>query len=142
MKNRRQELALRSLSRVPPSSVEAADLHSFYLRYGQEETQVQDGSERVWMGDTITEKTLLMFPQERKCARLHASLPTFLTLLTLFLAYIKRYSVAISCGLRMKFVHSSPFLKDPDPDLIPHSSGSQILQCSREDLSASSRWIA
>lgn len=64
IKNRRQELALRSLSRVPPSSSEAADLHTFYLQHGQE-AQPQDGCERVWMGDAITEKTMLMFPQER-----------------------------------------------------------------------------
>ncbi|KXN85191.1 Acyl-coenzyme A thioesterase 9, mitochondrial [Leucoagaricus sp. SymC.cos] len=64
MKNRRQELALRSLSRVPPSSSEAEELHSFSLRYGQE-APPQDGVERVWMGDTINEKTMLMFPQER-----------------------------------------------------------------------------
>ncbi|KAJ3564016.1 hypothetical protein NP233_g8564 [Leucocoprinus birnbaumii] len=64
MKNRRQELALRSLSRVPPSSSEAANLHSFYLQHGQG-SQPRDGCERVWMGDTITEKTMLMFPQER-----------------------------------------------------------------------------
>jgi acyl-coenzyme A thioesterase 9 len=65
MKNRRQALALRSLSRVPPSLSEAEYLHTFYLRHGRE-TLPNDGTERVWMGDTITEKTMLMFPQERK----------------------------------------------------------------------------
>lgn len=64
MKTRRQALALRSLSRVPPSSTEAEELHSFFLKYGQE--QPDNGAERVWMGDTIAKKTMLMFPQERK----------------------------------------------------------------------------
>ncbi|KAF9446546.1 Thioesterase/thiol ester dehydrase-isomerase [Macrolepiota fuliginosa MF-IS2] len=64
MKDRRQALALRSLSRVPPSSAEAEELHSFYLKYGRDD-QPNDGAERVWMGSTITEKTMLMFPQER-----------------------------------------------------------------------------
>lgn len=63
MKNRRQSLALRSLSRVPPSSTEAEALHSFYLKYGQD---TQDSDKRVWMGDTKLEKCMLMFPQERK----------------------------------------------------------------------------
>lgn len=73
MKQRRQSLAMRSLSRVPPSSSEAEALHSFYLQYGQEDTGreadvigSERGDQRVWMGDTILEKTLLMFPQERK----------------------------------------------------------------------------
>ncbi|KAJ7145860.1 HotDog domain-containing protein [Mycena epipterygia] len=62
MKKRRQSLALRSLSRVPPSSTEAEALHSFYLKHGQD---TQDSDERVWMGDTKLEKCMLMFPQER-----------------------------------------------------------------------------
>jgi len=66
LKNRRQELALRSLSRVPPSSSEAEDLHSFHLRFGQE-VHMHDEFERVWMGDTVIETAMLMFPQERKC---------------------------------------------------------------------------
>lgn len=65
MKNRRQELALGSLSRVPPSSSEAEDLHAFHLRHGQE-VHTQDECERVWMGDTVIETAMLMFPQERK----------------------------------------------------------------------------
>ncbi|KAJ7590728.1 Thioesterase/thiol ester dehydrase-isomerase [Mycena floridula] len=66
MKQRRQNRALRSLSRVPPSSHEAEELHSFYLKYGQDEHgDSSDGIERVWMGDTRLEKTMLMFPQER-----------------------------------------------------------------------------
>lgn len=68
LKQRRQSLALRSLSRVPPSSTEAQDLHSFYLNYGQgdhQSRQTQSGEERVWMGDTYLEKAMLMFPQER-----------------------------------------------------------------------------
>ena len=67
MKKRRQSNALRSLSRVPPSSSEAADLHSFYLQHGQEEDGIDvENKERVWMGDTTIEKCMLMFPQERK----------------------------------------------------------------------------
>ncbi|KAJ7223031.1 Thioesterase/thiol ester dehydrase-isomerase [Mycena pura] len=62
MKKRRQSQALRSLSRVPPSSVEAEDLHSFYLKYGQNPKGPED---RVWMGDTKLESCMLMFPQER-----------------------------------------------------------------------------
>ncbi|TFK40688.1 Thioesterase/thiol ester dehydrase-isomerase [Crucibulum laeve] len=67
MKERRKSLALRSLSRVPPSSAEAQELHSFYLQYGQNENgNGSDASvERVWMGDTHLEKCMLMFPQER-----------------------------------------------------------------------------
>ncbi|KAF8154027.1 Thioesterase/thiol ester dehydrase-isomerase [Crassisporium funariophilum] len=68
MKRRRESLALRSLSRVPPSSSEAAELHSFYLQYGQGEGDDPDASpgvEREWMGDTVLEKCMLMFPQER-----------------------------------------------------------------------------
>lgn len=62
-KKRRQSLALRSLSRVPPSSTEAEELHSIYLQYGQDSGL--SGQERVWMGETHLEKTMLMFPQER-----------------------------------------------------------------------------
>lgn len=65
IKRRRQCQASRSLSLVPPSSAEAAELHSFYLRYGASEEDVDDGIERVWMGDTQLEKCMLMFPQER-----------------------------------------------------------------------------
>ena len=64
-KMRRQTLALRSLSRVPPSSAEAAELHEVYLKYGQDDDS-SSRYERVWMGDTLLEKTMLMFPQERK----------------------------------------------------------------------------
>ncbi|KAJ7620586.1 Thioesterase/thiol ester dehydrase-isomerase [Mycena polygramma] len=68
MKSRRQSQALRSLSRVPPSSTEAEALHSFYLKYGQDAKDVDspaENVERVWMGDTRLEKCMLMFPQER-----------------------------------------------------------------------------
>ncbi|KAK7055168.1 HotDog domain-containing protein [Favolaschia claudopus] len=61
MKKRRQSQALRSLSRVPPSSTEAEFLHSFFLKHGENNRSDQ----RVWMGDTKVEKTMLMFPQER-----------------------------------------------------------------------------
>ena len=70
LKQRRQSLALRSLSRVPPTSAEAQELHSFYLNYGQDDHHTpktaQSEEERVWMGDTYLERTMLMFPQERK----------------------------------------------------------------------------
>jgi acyl-coenzyme A thioesterase 9 len=67
-KSRRQSLALRSLTRVPPSSREAEALHNFYLAYGQEggEDMLQAGEERVWMGDTRQEVCQLMLPQQRK----------------------------------------------------------------------------
>ncbi|KAJ7353549.1 Thioesterase/thiol ester dehydrase-isomerase [Mycena albidolilacea] len=68
MKKRRQSQALRSLSRVPPSSAEAEALHSFYLKYGQDAKDLgipRESDERVWLGDTKVEKTMLMFPQER-----------------------------------------------------------------------------
>ncbi|EIN05854.1 Thioesterase/thiol ester dehydrase-isomerase [Punctularia strigosozonata HHB-11173 SS5] len=64
-KSRRQSLAQRSLERVPPTSEEAADLHAFYLKYGNGDFHPGNGEERVWMGDTTIEKCLLMFPQER-----------------------------------------------------------------------------
>ena len=72
MKCRRQSTALHSLSRVPPSSVEAEALHSFWLQHGQRGDFTTDfqrehvQGERVWMGDTRLEKCMLMFPQERK----------------------------------------------------------------------------
>ncbi|KAG6332320.1 hypothetical protein ID866_6767 [Astraeus odoratus] len=62
--NRRKSAALQSLSRVPPSSTEAAELHGTYLKFGQNDDSSLRG-ERVWMGDTLLEKTMLMFPQER-----------------------------------------------------------------------------
>ncbi|KIJ60477.1 hypothetical protein HYDPIDRAFT_139201 [Hydnomerulius pinastri MD-312] len=63
---RRKSLALQSLSRVPPSSAEAAELHNTFLKYGQEDDSAEVGAgDRVWMGDTKLEKTMLMFPQER-----------------------------------------------------------------------------
>lgn len=63
-KNRRKHAALQALSRVPPSSDEAAELHATYLKCGQEDDSLV-WSDRVWMGDTLLEKTMLMFPQER-----------------------------------------------------------------------------
>ncbi|KAI6146038.1 thioesterase thiol ester dehydrase-isomerase [Pisolithus tinctorius] len=63
-KDRRKYAALQALSRVPPSSAEAAELHTTYLKCGQEDDSLVQ-SERVWMGDTLLEKTMLMFPQER-----------------------------------------------------------------------------
>ncbi|KDR74111.1 hypothetical protein GALMADRAFT_250901 [Galerina marginata CBS 339.88] len=64
MKQRRVANAQKSLEKVPPSSSEAADLHDFYLKYGQTETP-DSAPDRVWMGNTILEKCMLMFPQER-----------------------------------------------------------------------------
>lgn len=66
MKERRKAVALKSLSKVPPSSKEAADLHSFYLKHGEGEDAIA-GADHVFMADTIVEKCMLMFPQERKC---------------------------------------------------------------------------
>ncbi|KAF8622797.1 hypothetical protein AX15_006727 [Amanita polypyramis BW_CC] len=65
-KEKRRFNALRSLSRVPPTSEEAEELHTFFLTYGQDKpTNESILNERVWMGDTRVEKTMLMFPQER-----------------------------------------------------------------------------
>ncbi|KAA1475712.1 Thioesterase/thiol ester dehydrase-isomerase [Dentipellis sp. KUC8613] len=61
-RRRRQSLAALSLSRVPPTSSEAESLHSFVLKHGKED---EVNPERVWMGDTALERTMLMFPQER-----------------------------------------------------------------------------
>jgi hypothetical protein len=51
-----------------------------YLQYGQDSGL--SNYERVWMGETHLEKTMLMFPQERKLVfirlRLHAALLTCL----------------------------------------------------------------
>lgn len=69
IKQKRQSRALRSLSRLPPSSAEAEALHSFYLSFGQDvDSAPIDGvcNEQVWIGDTKVEKCMLMFPQERK----------------------------------------------------------------------------
>lgn len=99
MKRRRQSLALRSLSRVPPSSSEAAELHEFYLKYGQGH-QVENLShdststtERVWMGDTVLEKCMLMFPQERKYV--HTIFNTATSQTPTPIVFIKKYSAGI-----------------------------------------------
>lgn len=67
-RQRRQTVANRSLDRVPPTSTEAEDLHSLYLTHGQEDkiAKLAGDVERVWLGDTRLEKTMVMFPQERK----------------------------------------------------------------------------
>ncbi|KAF8870642.1 Thioesterase/thiol ester dehydrase-isomerase [Gymnopilus junonius] len=66
MRQRRKTSALKSLSRVPPSSEEAAELHAFMLKHGHGKLEVSDQArDHVWMGDTILEKCMLMFPQER-----------------------------------------------------------------------------
>ncbi|KAF9529036.1 HotDog domain-containing protein [Crepidotus variabilis] len=66
IKQRRQTQASISLGKVPPDSSEAAALHSFYLQHGEGH---QDASptlkDHVFMGDTIQERCMLMFPQER-----------------------------------------------------------------------------
>lgn len=79
MKNRRITTASKSLDKVPPTSAEAASLHSFWLKYRDgfqgmgygAQPQSEKGSDGgdhdyVRMGDTVLEKCLLMFPQERK----------------------------------------------------------------------------
>lgn len=64
---RRQSLALRSLTRVPPTVEEVEKLHSLHLHYGHGGSAVlQPGEERVWMGDTKVEVSQIMFPQDRK----------------------------------------------------------------------------
>lgn len=63
-KTRKQVMAQSSLSRVPPSSEEAQALHNVYLSGLQHSHAL--GQEKIWMGDTKLEKTMLMFPQERK----------------------------------------------------------------------------
>ena len=71
MKTRRLATASKSLDKVPPSSAEAAALHAFWLRHGdnvQDAGPISEGQDvdHVWMGDTVLEKCMLMFPQERK----------------------------------------------------------------------------
>jgi acyl-coenzyme A thioesterase 9 len=67
----RQLQAEKSLTRVPPTAEEAEELHSLFLKYGQQDDayipSVVQEDERVWMSDTRLEKCTLMFPQERKC---------------------------------------------------------------------------
>jgi len=67
MKQRRQYQASQSLKRVPPTSSEAADLHSFYLLHGEGYGDgLRESADHVWMGDAVQERSMLMFPQERK----------------------------------------------------------------------------
>ena len=73
-KNRRTKHADQSLARVPPSSEEAAALHALYLQSTVNSAndnsslsgRKKGGIERVAIGDTRLEKTLMMYPQERK----------------------------------------------------------------------------
>ncbi|KAG7087538.1 hypothetical protein E1B28_013495 [Marasmius oreades] len=65
LKAKRLTNAQRSLSRVPPSSVEAAALHSSYLKYSQQKEHQEFDDDLVYMSDTRAEKCMLMFPQER-----------------------------------------------------------------------------
>ena len=76
MRQRRKSNALRSLSRVPPSSEEAAELHTFMLQHGhgQLDTIPEKSMDHVLMGDTVLEKCMLMFPQERKCVEIQSPL--------------------------------------------------------------------
>ena len=72
-KNRRTKSAVQSLARMPPSSTEAEALHSLYLQSTVESETTNPrtaGDERVPMGETRLEKTLTMYPQERKCVPL------------------------------------------------------------------------
>jgi acyl-coenzyme A thioesterase 9 len=71
LKRKRQSQAQMSLSKVPPSSAEAEELHDFYLRFGHNnkaDIQTLDDTpvKRIWLADTRLEKCMLMFPQERK----------------------------------------------------------------------------
>jgi len=80
MNQRRQSTALKSLSKVPPSSSEAAELHAFYLQHGQyhgDGVNPAPSTNDLWMGDTILEKCMLMFPQERKCVVSSLIHPTY-----------------------------------------------------------------
>ncbi|KAF8525581.1 Thioesterase/thiol ester dehydrase-isomerase [Hysterangium stoloniferum] len=63
-KERKMSLTLQSLTKVPPSTEEAAELHQLYLNYGQDNPPT-GGVQRVWMVDTRLENCFLMFPQER-----------------------------------------------------------------------------
>ena len=69
-KARRQLQAQQSLDLVPPTAVEAEELHTLFLKYGQHNDAyvpaASEGDERVWMSDTRLENSMLMFPQERK----------------------------------------------------------------------------
>lgn len=62
-RRRRAQTAGISLSLVPPSSSEAAALHLFYL---QSTTDHKASQELLPMAETKLEKTLTMYPQERK----------------------------------------------------------------------------
>ena len=65
LKERRQAQSLYSLLKVPPTSSEAATLHSVYLN-DLKQVHGSENYERVWMENTNLEKTMIMFPQERK----------------------------------------------------------------------------
>ena len=59
-----------TVNRVPPTSSESQELHSLYLKYGGDArhahpSDAQD-ADTVSMEDTRLEKTMVMFPQERK----------------------------------------------------------------------------
>lgn len=71
-KSRKKVAAQSSLSRVPPSFDEAQALHNVYLS-GLQHSE-QDTDEKVWMSATKLEKTMLMFPQERKYVYLYCLL--------------------------------------------------------------------
>ncbi|KAJ3809201.1 Thioesterase/thiol ester dehydrase-isomerase [Lentinula aff. lateritia] len=66
LKRSRASRAQRSLSRVPPSSQEAAALHENYLKLGAAISQHSYGHQRKSiMPETRIERCMLMFPQER-----------------------------------------------------------------------------
>ncbi|KAF9264624.1 Thioesterase/thiol ester dehydrase-isomerase [Marasmius fiardii PR-910] len=65
LRTKRQTNAQRSLSRVPPSSSEVAALHSYCLKYSQQNDNQKIDGDLVYMSDTRAEKCMLMFPQER-----------------------------------------------------------------------------
>lgn len=69
MKDRRQTRGQQSLLRNPPTSEEAARLHSMYLKYTTSATPT-DGILPVPMEHTLMENTMQMYPQQRKCVPL------------------------------------------------------------------------
>ncbi|KAF8584449.1 Thioesterase/thiol ester dehydrase-isomerase [Ramaria rubella] len=64
-KGRKMSLALNSLDKAPPTTIEVAKLHQLFLHHGQNRMHPNTDPERVWMEDTAVENCLLMFPQER-----------------------------------------------------------------------------
>ena len=72
LKNRKTYATQQSLMRVPPSSEEARVLHELYLgTLSQHRTSIEEANgvgkvKFVPIDETTVERTMLMFPQERK----------------------------------------------------------------------------